>query len=236
MEKNAAIDFSGEKTPFLTFNKDTKDFNKIQQLRGTISIANHEKLQLKETWVIWEQNAIASGHSNSTDYKDHTKPLATFNTVQEFWNIWFCMPQPSQLYSNNKTGLLRDDGEFDLVDAYMVFRDKIEPMWEDPMNRGGGHIEYRFRHFDQQPLLIDEFWNNITLGLIGGSVSFGKYITGLRLVDKIASRHPNLRIEVWFQKLVDIDVNQLCQDISQCMARKLDGTIAKPPKGEIKWH
>lgn len=135
-------------------------------------------------------------------------------------------------------------------------------MWEDPLNQDGGHFDYRFRPNDVTQLTVDEYWNNIVLGLVGSSIPQGKFINGVRLVcivsyvqfsyvqvDKLASKYPVIRIEVWFKNLGESnDATQLMKSIGTCMARRLvcfrcvcwhdfqDGSVGPIPKGDLKWH
>lgn len=61
-------------------------------------------------------------------------------------------------------------------------RDGIKPMWEDPRNATGGHFEYRLAYPQTSAGQIDEYWNNLVLGLIGSTVEGSDHITGIRLV------------------------------------------------------
>lgn len=55
-------------------------------------------------------------------------------------------------------------------------------MWEDPHNATGGHLEYRITPFQTKAGQLDEYWNNLVLGLVGGTIEHSDYITGIRLV------------------------------------------------------
>lgn len=223
-------------SPVLTFNKNTSAYLKVAELFETVDINLSVPLPLKNKWVIWEQIVKLSDHGHN-DYKEHTKPLVTFDSVEAFWNLWFNIPQPSELASNRRIARECADGSEHFVDAIMVFREGVQPMWEDPLNKDGGHFDYRFKPSDVQQLTVDEYWNNIILGLVGSTVPLGNFINGVRLVDKLSSRYPVLRIEVWFQNLGESnDATQLMKSICTCMARKLDGSIGALPKGDLKWH
>ncbi|AFZ79733.1 eukaryotic translation initiation factor 4E type, putative [Theileria equi strain WA] len=226
-----------KKYPFLTFNRNTEDHAKLSQLFESAKINLETPLALKNKWVIWEQIVKMNDHGHNVDYKEHTKPLVSFDSVQAFWNLWFNIPQPSELSTTKRISRECSDGSEHFIDAIMVFRDGVQPMWEDPLNKDGGHFDYRFRPADISPLTIDEYWNNIILGLVGSTIPLGNLITGVRLVDKLNSRNPVIRIEVWFQNLgTSNDPTQLMKSIGTCMARKLDGSIGPLPKGDLKWH
>ena len=82
--------------------------------------------------------------------------------------------------------MIREDqeGNQNIVDALMIFKKGISPMWEDPLNTEGGHFDYRFKPGQVQPSQIDEYWNNIVLSIVGGTIEGVEHITGVRLVKK----------------------------------------------------
>ncbi|KAK2195260.1 bifunctional Translation Initiation factor eIF- 4e-like/Translation Initiation factor eIF- 4e [Babesia duncani] len=219
--------------PLLTFNKSTEYHQKIAELFDNVSctgiygilqvkVKAETPLPLKNKWIIWEQIVKSSDHTNTVDYKEFTKPLVSFDTVQAFWNLWLNIPQPSELGTTKRIARETSGGSEHFVDAIMVFRDGIQPMWEDSANKDGGHFEYRFRPAEVQSLTVDEYWNNIILALVGATLQHGELINGVRLVDKLNSRFPALRIEVWFQNLgASNDATQLMRSVGTCMARRL---------------
>ncbi|EDO08667.1 putative translation initiation factor E4 [Babesia bovis T2Bo] len=224
-------------SPMLTFNKKSEDFKRVAELFETSNVDISTPMPLRNKWVIWEQIVKGQDSRNSNDYKCYTKPLVSFDSVQSFWNLWFNIPQPSELSTTQRLSRECTDGSNHIVDAIMVFRDGIEPMWEDSMNKDGGHFDYRFKPGDVSAATVDEYWNNIVLGLIGCSMPHANLINGVRLVDKLAGRFPVIRIEVWFQNLGDSnDATQLMKSIGTCMARRLDGSVGVIPKGDLKWH
>ncbi|KAK1937306.1 putative translation initiation factor E4 [Babesia divergens] len=232
--------------PLLTFNKNVEDYRKVSRLFDSTKMDINTSLTLKNKWVIWEQIVKKDDQRHASDYKGHTKPLVSFDSVQKpevvinrqsFWNLWFNIPQPSELSTTKRLARECVDGTEHFVDAIMLFRQDIQPMWEDPLNQDGGHFDYRFRPNDVTQLTVDEYWNNIVLGLVGSSIPQGEFINGVRLVDKLASKYPVIRIEVWFKNLGESnDATQLMKSIGTCMARRLDGSVGPIPKGDLKWH
>eukprot|EP00811_Abedinium_folium_P037266 NODE_9898_length_1391_cov_11.928006.p1 GENE.NODE_9898_length_1391_cov_11.928006~~NODE_9898_length_1391_cov_11.928006.p1 ORF type:complete len:237 (-),score=71.68 NODE_9898_length_1391_cov_11.928006:680-1291(-) len=174
---------------------------------------------LRFTWTLWEQIAQTD---MKAQYSDQTHPVVSFSTIKGFWRYWNHIPQPSELLEGKK--FVRDGSEPRVVDALMVFRENIKPEWEDVANATGGHFLVQLL-----PRIgagaIDEYWNNIVLGMIGGSIEPAEMITGVRLVDKLlAGRAPSVRIEVWFSHFDDTArVDQLQASLEVCMSRRLDG-------------
>merc|ERR1719337_533800 len=78
------------------------------------------------------------------------------------------MPQPSELLEQKRMVREQHDG-LHVIDAIMIFRDGIRPEWEDPANSSGGHFQFQLK-----PAIgggsIDEYWNNLVLGLIGCTI------------------------------------------------------------------
>jgi len=193
-------------------------------------------LPLRHRWVVWEQ-LMASG-GKSIQYSESTRQIASCETVEEFWKTWAQLPQPSELLSHRMV-LSVSDG-FHIVDALMIFRDGIKPQWEDAANADGGHLQFQFKA-SLGGGQIDEYWNNLVLGVIGGTIEPDDVITGLRLVDKLSGGprgSGNLRVEVWFSQLKDTRAVQTLQwNVERCLATKmLEGRIGTVPKAETKNH
>eukprot|EP00386_Alphamonas_edax_P014169 GDKI01043578.1.p1 GENE.GDKI01043578.1~~GDKI01043578.1.p1 ORF type:complete len:250 (+),score=80.68 GDKI01043578.1:95-844(+) len=218
-----------------------------------------DDLKLATTWCVWEQVAASSAKDK---YDDATRKFATFSSVQEFWRLWNYMPQPSELLEQKRMVRETSDSHH-LIDAIMVFREGVKPQWEDPANANGGHFQFVFRQPQTAPApkdkeapspsvggeekkakdpgyaQVDEYWNNLVLGLIGNTIEPHGAITGVRLVDKLSGSRANamLRVEVWFQTIDDKEtVEALRKNVEKCMSTKLDGSAGPKPNSEIKSH
>eukprot|EP00922_Rhytidocystis_sp_ex-Travisia-forbesii_P060486 GHVS01089639.1.p1 GENE.GHVS01089639.1~~GHVS01089639.1.p1 ORF type:complete len:249 (+),score=63.72 GHVS01089639.1:299-1045(+) len=203
--------------------------------KGEEEIGAVKELPLQHVWHIWEQ---VVPQKDSGDYSENTKAIASFRTVQEFWRLWNHMPQPSELL-NSKRMVREADDALHLVDALMIFKEGVEPMWEDPVNARGGHFEYKLNR-SQGGDVIDEYWNNLVLGMIGGNLEDGGIITGVRLVDKLNSgrgSHAFIRIEVWFTNFEDAkSKEELKKSVETCMATGMNGVVGTLPQGDTKSH
>jgi translation initiation factor 4E len=193
-------------------------------------------MKLKDTWALWEQVVPEPG-AKSDKYGDATRKVTEFTTVQEFWSIWNGLPQPSELFNNR---FMRDqpNGQSVPIDAIMIFKKGIAPEWEDPKNANGGHIQINMKTTAGGGL-IDEYWNNLALGMIGGSLEPSDIITGIRLVDKLAGpKSVNaIRIELWFTKSSETNVKSLQRSMEKCLGTRLDGTVQPlTSKPDMKPH
>ncbi|XP_053991530.1 uncharacterized protein LOC128883327 [Hylaeus volcanicus] len=212
---------------FLTFNPDLQDISYTTELeaKNVDDDLEVESMPLQSDWTVWEQ---LESNTNK-DYTDSTKPIYHFDSVMGFWRVWQALPQPSQLMRSHRMIRKNNDGEDQLVDALMIFRDNIKPMWEDPVNSNGGHYEIRYQlaKDEESQARVDEHWNNLVLGMIGSSIEPAGMITGVRLVDKLhTARGAFLRIEIWFTEMENPDAKKvLRQSIEEIMTTRHDSTI-----------
>eukprot|EP00930_Biecheleria_cincta_P049777 TRINITY_DN34982_c0_g1_i1.p1 TRINITY_DN34982_c0_g1~~TRINITY_DN34982_c0_g1_i1.p1 ORF type:complete len:223 (-),score=38.24 TRINITY_DN34982_c0_g1_i1:305-973(-) len=213
----------------LTFNEALREkplSDILPEEDGDTQVALLQPMPLQDTWVLWEMRAGGS-------YADSMKEVVAFKTAQEFWSIWNGVPQPSILLDSKR--IIRAEGSTQTqIDAIMLFKQGIRPEWEDPLNAKGGHLQIQLK-----PSIggaqIDEYWNNIVLGMIGATIAPSDMITGIRLVDKLKAGM--LRIELWFTRYSDTDaVNTLKKSTEQCFCQRLDGSQGIPVKFEIKSH
>ena len=202
-------------------------FSKEDEYCGTVSCA-------VPAWVVWEKQAVQAGGTEG--YAKAMRQIAKIDNVADFWQTFLALPQPSELLEGGH--IVREQHQH--IDTLMFFREGVRPEWEDPRNKHGGHFQfqYRFGQVSTPPSQVDEYWNNLILGVFGGALEGGEKITGIRLVDKMAGgRNSCIRIEVWFQNYSDVQgVATLRAAVENCMATKLDGTIGLPPRCEQKSH
>mmetsp|Transcript_160114 Transcript_160114/g.513707 ORF Transcript_160114/g.513707 Transcript_160114/m.513707 type:complete len:228 (-) Transcript_160114:74-757(-) len=221
----AYLSFNENLNPNLKFTTEDADAEEIKK-----------DLPLRYTWTIWEQ-IMQSSDGKTAQYSDATHKVSSFGTVQDFWRHWNHLPQPSELFEQKRMVREQPDG-LHIIDALMIFRDGVRPEWEDKLNSAGGHFQYQLK-----PNIgggqVDEYWNNLVLGLIGAAIEPANMITGIRLVDKLSGpRAANaIRLEVWFTNYDDTQaVNTLRRNVERCMATRLDGSVGQAPRGETKSH
>merc|ERR1719261_1704323 len=220
---------------YLSFNESINSNLKFTTDEDSEEMKNPKDMPLRYTWAIWEQ--IMQSSEKSAAYSDATHKVAQFTSVQEFWKLWNHMPQPSELLEQKRMVREQPDG-LHVIDAIMIFREEIRPEWEDKMNANGGHFQFQLK-----PNIgggqVDEYWNNLVLGMIGATIEPANMITGVRLVDKLSGpRAANvIRLEVWFTNFEDTNaVQTLRKSVEKCMATRLDGSVGSAPKCETKSH
>lgn len=183
------------RAPPLSFNIALSSYNCQAGLERFLPLEDQsvveELLQpapLRHQWLLWEGYA----YEGKARFDDLQRSIASLCTVQDFWSAWTCIPQPSELFDGNT--IVRNDGNGvkKAVTNIMVFREGICPTWEDVANRRGGHFQCTLRN-NVQPWLADEYWNNLVLGTVGGTIEHSDLITGVRLLDKFASEIDKLK-------------------------------------------
>ncbi|CAL1170656.1 unnamed protein product [Cladocopium goreaui] len=202
-----------------------------------------DDLPLKCSWVVWQQRAAPKSTSgtSSSHYEESTTQIASISSVEEFWQTWERLPQPSDLLTRRMAEKNLDGSEdCHYVDALMIFREGVLPQWEDAANSEGGHFQFHFKT-STGAAQLDEYWNNVVLGTLGNTLE-PDMITGLRLVDKITGPKggvpSTLRIEASWCGLAVLKIRRrtgavaaLQRNIESCLAtRTLEGRLGHVPK------
>jgi len=112
-----------------------------------------QKHPLEHRWTYFynpPNKAAADG-----SWSSNVKSVATFSTVEDFWSLVNALKAPSQLTIGSN---------------YHLFKEGIQPEWEDPQNRKGGKwtVTFQRRGGDPQAAKVaDEAWQFSLLALIG---------------------------------------------------------------------
>ena len=85
-----------------------------------------------------------------------------------------------------------------VVEAFSVFKKGIRPEWEDPANRSGAELVCR-KTMNLE--IVDVYWENLVLALIGEVMDDADDICGGRIVDKSkrGSNRTMVKIELWLR-------------------------------------
>lgn len=106
------------------------------------------KHPLQNTWALWYFK-----NDKRNNWLDNQKVITTFSTVEDFWAL-FNYIQPASRLSPGCD--------------YSLFKEGIQPMWEDEHNKHGGrwlvNLDKRKRGVE-----LDRFWLETVLCLIGES-------------------------------------------------------------------
>jgi hypothetical protein len=116
-----------------------------------------------------------------------------------------------------------------VIESFSLFKKGIVPAWEDPVNAKGSEYFLRLTNHS----LMDSYWENLVLGLVGETVDSGDEVCGVRVVDK-SRAGTQYRIELWLRGR-DRTVCQVLHDkASACL---VDGLSTKnAPSLTFKEH
>lgn len=113
--------------------------------------------------------------SNLNSWGDNLKKIYTFSTVEDFWCLW-----------NNIKGA----HELAQGSNYHLFKEGVEPMWEDARNEKGGKWIVLLKP-NQRQTQLNDMWLNTVLACIGATFDDDVHVTGVvvsvrKSMDKIA--------------------------------------------------
>ncbi|EGB04649.1 hypothetical protein AURANDRAFT_16004, partial [Aureococcus anophagefferens] len=115
----------------------------------------------QHTWAFWEHRTSEKKTMTKQEWANLQKKLFSFSTVEEFWNNYVHIPPPS--------------------DSFSIFKEGIAPEWEDSANINGGEWNLRKSGRGNEGDMIDEWWQNLVLGLIGETIDTEDHICGARV-------------------------------------------------------
>ena len=136
-------------------------------------------MELHNKWTVFIHY-----HSHSANYGNAYKEIGSFETVEEFWNLYNNIPTVNSIYNNT---LYESNAA---VIAYSVFRYGIKPEWEDIINSNGA--EWGCRQ-EMTETLFHDLWKNALLGAIGENFD----CVGVRAINKSSKTRILHKIEIW---------------------------------------
>lgn len=107
----------------------------------------------------------ASKSNNSKSWPNHVREIWTFGTVEDFWRLFNNLVAPSCLPVGSN---------------YHLFKNGVQPEWEDPANLKGGKwsVVYNVKGEDNSKK-FDDAWMWTVLALIGEFFEDSDFITGV---------------------------------------------------------
>ncbi|WFD44757.1 eukaryotic translation initiation factor 4E [Malassezia psittaci] len=160
------------------------------------------KHPLYNSWTLWFDNPMHKGSSSAKERREswgaNLYKVVTLDSVEEFWGLYNNIVPPSNLPQSAN---------------YYLFKNGIQPAWEDPANGNGGKWSVqlpREKHRNQ----IDKLWLYTMLAAIGETLetpsadnrppssSEEEMVTGVIL----QARSNFYRISVWTRRADEWDV------------------------------
>lgn len=135
---------------------------------------------LERQWRIWLNYAPPAASGPRRGKKAGPLPpkiIGGFEHVETMW-AWMSNIPPLKTLSVADSSL-------------HIFEDGIDPLWEHPANKDGGRWMYSIPTSDDA--LTDTAWQNLYLGLFGGSLDPEHQVVGIIL----ARRRTYTRFSIW---------------------------------------
>lgn len=144
------------------------------------------KHPLNSEWSLW--TSVKTDNNNKVvNWMETVKNIITVGSIEDFWGVFNNIPQASDL-----------NHPFD----YYMFKNHIQPMWEDPSNITGGKMTLMFKKTCDAEF-IDKVWLYSVLGCIGEQ--FDDTICGVALNIR---KHQD-RINIWINTDNEEDIKKL---------------------------
>merc|ERR1719394_2372421 len=112
---------------------------------NTIEITDHPtKHPLQNSWTWWFFK-----EEKDKDWIECYQKVASFSSVEDFWRLFNFIYPPSKL---------------PMKCEYAVFKEGVQPMWEDPRNLKGGRWVYAATK--QQNISLDRQWMELLMCMV----------------------------------------------------------------------
>lgn len=155
------------------------------------------KHPLQNSWTIWYDNP--GKRSNQASWGDHLKKITTFSFVEDFWRVFNNLKPASALAQGSN---------------YHIFKEFIEPKWEDAANSKGGKWTVSIPPKSRNSAL-DQMWLWTVLAVIGETFDSPDDVCGL----VVSVRKAGDRVQIWTK---DANNEQACRDIGRSLKRNLE--------------
>ncbi|XP_076075237.1 eukaryotic translation initiation factor 4E-like isoform X1 [Mytilus galloprovincialis] len=157
------------------------------------------KHPLQNKWALWFFK-----NDRTKEWTANLKLVTAFDTVEDFWGLYNHVQKASKLPSGCD---------------YSLFKDGVQPMWEDDVNKDGGrwliNLEKNKRSTD-----LDNFWLETLLCLIGEAFEdFSEDVNGA----VINIRNKGDKLSLWTR-------DSRRQDATMKIGRKLKERLRIPNK------
>ena len=187
--------------------KTSKDI--LDQKKTDIPISS---VKFADSWTFWENY-----ESKSADlaYHETNKQIFKWNDIISFFQFWNKYPgnNPKNIFYDGKNIKYFFQEKLRII-SMNIFKEGIKPLWEDENNNGGKYLQLEYQI--KNPSRIEEFckaaslqWEKLALCTMGRSLPGGKFINGIRFVDKTNFKKGNqimFRIEIWVSKNIEENI------------------------------
>ncbi|CAH3031069.1 eukaryotic translation initiation factor 4E isoform X2 [Pocillopora verrucosa] len=195
---------SGDEIPAKNQKEQSKEEEKAKDGQSTedgasAPVPSYVKHPLQNKWALWFFK-----NDKTKSWQDNLRLVTSFDTVEDFWGVYNHIQAASKLQSGCD---------------YSLFKEGIEPMWEDERNKKGGRwLVNTQKNFRQQEL--DRLWLETLMLLIGES--FGEYSENV-CGAVVQIRQKGDKLAIWTGNASD-------QDANLSIGRKFKERLSLPAK------
>jgi len=155
------------------------------------------KHPLQNGWTIWYDNP--GKRTNQASWGDHLRKITTFSSVEDFWRVFNNLKPASTLPQGSN---------------YHIFKEHIEPKWEDSTNARGGKWTVSVPPKSRVNTL-DQMWLWTILACIGETIRAPDDVCGL----VVSIRKAGDRVQIWTR---DATNEAACRDIGRSLKETLE--------------
>jgi len=142
-------------------------------------------------WVLWFDNPRFA--EEGAPWRDNLKQCGTINSGESFWRVYNNVKPITQLPLNSN---------------YHIFKEGVEPMWEDAENINGGKFVLTVPKRETRSGKLEDWWLCTLLAIIGETMDVsGNVICGAVL----STRKAQDRIALW----LNTDKRDVCMKIGE---------------------
>jgi hypothetical protein len=192
----------------------------------------------QHTWTFWEHKSAEKKTMTAKEWANLQKKLFTFKTVEDFWAYYVHIPTPSEVFYDGKARKRVGKPPGDrYIESFSLFKEGIAPEWEDAANISGGEWNLRQTGRGNDSEKIDQWWQNIVLGLVGETIDDVEpydNICGARIVDKSGNKgkNPVFRLELWLRCKDQKTIDRLKKRMIEVMT---DGKAERHLEDQFQW-
>jgi len=161
------------------------------------------KHPLENSWTLWFFK-----EEKDKDWIECYKKVASFDTVEDFWALYNFILPPTKLAMKCE---------------YSIFKEGIQPMWEDPRNLKGGRWVFSAPPRSNN---LDKWWMEMLMGLVGEQ--FGEFSADVNGI-VLQRRSRNDRLAIWVS-----DTNNLAS--VKTIGLKFKDTLCIPQNNIINYE
>lgn len=173
---------------------------------------------MDDTWHM-HSHLISGGK-----YTESVVSLGRMSTFRELFALWQHAPSVIDVLGQNSYCLLQGSS----VCGYSVFRDGINPAWEDPANENGGTLYLRER---MSPSVLNDRWLAMWVAMCNEEFEGA---TGVRVVGKWDRRFGlTHKLELWLHTQKEQDVKRTILQLADAVP---DASFCWAPHGRGATH